>query len=163
MSNIFDTYSLNARLRPALFVLLPLFVTVAVWMPSLYEVAAALVSIAVACGLTILLAHIARSLGRSHQTKLVEVWGALPTTLWLRHSNNNLDEHTRGRYFRFLEKSIPNWRAPTKEQEEASPESADAMYNSAVKWLLEYARDKKSLILFSRKMFLTVFEETCPA
>lgn len=139
----FDQYSLQARLTPSLLALLPLFVTAAVSAPALYKLATGLVSLAVACGLTVALGHTARSRGRATEKKLLREWGGLPTTLWLRHTNATLDELTKERYYEFLEKKIPNWRAPTKEEEHADPGRADGIYDSAVKWLREHTRDHK--------------------
>jgi len=96
ISSILDEYSLQARLRPALLVLLPLFITVAVWNPAIYNIGTGLISLMVACGLTTVLSHMARERGRITQSKLIQQWGALPTTLWLRHSNNSLDKQTKG-------------------------------------------------------------------
>ena len=103
----------------------------------------------VACGLTTVLSHMARERGRITQSKLIQQWGALPTTLWLRHSNNSLDKQTKQRYHHFLEQKVSGWIPPTEQEESLNPTEADAKYGSAVKWLLEHTRDKKkySLIL----------------
>lgn len=138
---LFDKYSLEARLRPALFVWLPLFLTVAVWIPALYQTAAGFVGLVIACGLTVVLAHYARARGRAAQVTLVSKWGAMPTTIWLRHSDTQLEAATKLRYHQFLENQIPGWVAPSREQEYKNPEAADAAYSSAVKWLLEWTRD----------------------
>ena len=138
---LFDKYSLEARLRPALFVWLPLFLTVAVWIPALYQTAAGFVGLVIACGLTVVLAHYARARGRAAQVTLVSKWGAMPTTIWLRHSDTQLESATKLRYHQFLENQIPGWVAPSREQEYKNPEAADAAYSSAVKWLLEWTRD----------------------
>lgn len=137
-------YNLQARLRPALLSIFPLFITVAVWTPALYKFATGLISLAVACGVTTLLAHLARSLGMSVQNRLVRKWGALPSTVFLRHSDDNIDAITKARRHKFLEAHVPNdWKAPTPEEERAGPDEADRLYESAVKWLLEHTRDAK--------------------
>ncbi len=142
-----DKYGFQARLRPALLSLFPVFITVAVWAPALYQMAASLVGLAVACGLTVAFAHVARMRGRSVQGRLVKEWGGLPTTLWLRHADHHLEAETRQRYHQFLEQNVPGWTAPTPEEEAADQDKADSRYGSAVRWLLEYTRDTKQFPL----------------
>ena len=98
LGDLFDTYSLRARLQPALLPLFPLFVTIAVWVPGLYHTGAGLAGLATACGVTVLLAHVARERGRRAEIRLFNEWGGKPTTIWLRHSDGNLDDHTTRRY-----------------------------------------------------------------
>ena len=151
VGDLFDTYSRQARLQPALFSLFPLFLTVAVWLPALYELFAGLLGFAVACGVTVLLAHIARVRGRSAEAQLFNEWGGKPTTIWLRHRSDQLDPRTKSRYFVFFEKKILEWERPSMEEETADPMEADQRYDTAVRWLLEYTRE--------RKRFPLVFKE----
>jgi hypothetical protein len=139
---LFDTYSLRARLQPALLSLLPLFITIAAWFPTLYEAAAALVGLAAACGLTMLLAQIARVRGRMVEEQLFSSWGGKPTTMWLRHRDDHLDTHTKARYHVCLAQRIPDWQAPTIQEEGDRSAEADARYDSAARWLRERTRDK---------------------
>ena len=139
---LIDTYSLRARLQPALLTLLPLLVTIAAWFPALHEAAAGLVGLAAACGLTMLLAQIARLRGRKVEQQLFKVWGGKPTTIWLRLRDNNLDSHTKARYHTCLQERIPGWEPPTLEEEDERFTETDARYDSAVRWLRERARDK---------------------
>ena len=57
IASLFDTYSRHARLAPALFVILPPLVCIALWVPSVYALGAGLFSLLVACGLLFLLAN----------------------------------------------------------------------------------------------------------
>ena len=148
---MFDAYSRQARLQSALLALFPLFFSVAVWLPALYELVAGLVGLAVACGVTVAFAHVARVRGRTIEEQLFESWGGKPTTTWLRHRDDHLDEHTKARYCEFLGSNVRDWRGPTVEEERADPTEADARYETAVRWLLEYTRD--------RKRFPLVFKE----
>ena len=138
-----DAYGRKARLQPALLMLFPLFVTVAVWFPALYDFAWGMLGLAVACGVTILFAHMARMRGRSAERRLFSLWSGKPTTIWLRHRDAKLDAHTTSRYHRFLNEHIPEWEAPSETEERDDPGTADARYDSAVRWLLEYTRDHK--------------------
>lgn len=151
LGGVFDAYGRQARLQPALLTLFPLFVTVAVWFPALYETGAGLLGLAVACGVTVLFAHVARMRGRSAERRLFSEWGGKPTTIWLRHRDTNLDAHTTRRYHNFLSGHVLDWHAPTEEDERSDSDAADARYESAVRWLLEFTRD--------RKRFPLVFKE----
>ena len=91
LGDLFDTYSRQARLQPALLALFPLFVTVAVWVPALYKFAAGLIGLAVACGAIVYLAHLARAWGRKAEDCLFATWGGKPTTLWMMHRDRHLD------------------------------------------------------------------------
>jgi hypothetical protein len=141
LGELFDTYSRQARLQPALLVLAPVFFTIAVWFPRDYSLTAGLVGLGVSCGIAGLLAHIARRRGRIAERQLFAEWGGKPTTIWLRHRDTHLDEYTKARYISFLQRHIAGWTPPTSEEEAANPEAADRRYETAVKWLLEYTRD----------------------
>lgn len=148
----FDTYSLRARLRPALLVLFPAIVTIANVFPVTYKtVGTGLVSLASICGVLVLFSQAARFFGRKKEKKLYEIWGGLPTTLWLRHQNTNLDAMTKKRYHDFLVKHVPKLKLPNEKEEQKNQAKADDSYRSATKWLLEYTRD--------RKKYPLIFEE----
>lgn len=151
-ASLFDRYARRARLYPALLTLFPVIATVLILFPAVYEsVGAAIVSLAVSCGVLMFLASIARYLGRNTEQRLYALWGGKPTTLWLRYSDTTLDAVTKQRYHAFLEQHVVGLSLPTPNEEAAAPRSADASYESAVRWLLEYTRDKKKYPL--------VFEE----
>ncbi len=97
------------------------------------------------------LASNVRYLGRKKEQQLYKLWGGKPTTIWLRHSDRNLDALTKQRYHAFLSKQVLDLKLPSSSEEAANPLSADDCYESSVKWLLEYTRDKKKYPL--------VFEE----
>ena len=63
--------------------------------------------------------------------------GGEPTTRWLSHSDEHLDPMTKSRYHTFLASQIPDWIAPTPEDESASPKASEVAYESAVRWLQE--------------------------
>lgn len=142
LGELFDAYSLRARLQPALLTVFPAFVTVAAWLPALYQTAVGLIGLATACGVTVFLAHVARERGRVTEKRLFAAWGGKPTTIWLRHRDSNLDPHTKDRYHEFLSSGLRDWRAPTHDEERLDPIAADSRYDTAVRWLLEYTRDK---------------------
>jgi hypothetical protein len=142
VGELFDAYGWRARLQPALLLLLPLLAAVALLVPDLYKTGTGMIGLATACGVTALLGHLARASGRRAQEGLYRAWGGPPTTLWLRRGSRLLDDETRARYLAFLEGHVAGWRTPTGEDEKADQAAADRRYSTAVKWLLEYTRDK---------------------
>lgn len=153
LSNLFDEYSLNARVRPSLLALLPLIIAIYISMPSLYNIVATLFSLIVACGFITTLAHYCRFQGRKTEKRLFSLWGGKPTTVILRHSDDALDEHTKTRYHKYLSENIHGWEAPTLVEEQQSPGVTDKLYDSAVRWLLEKTRDtKKYKLLFKENI-----------
>ena len=142
LENVLDLYSLRARLQPALLALFPLFVTVAAWVPALYKWGAGLISLATACGVTVLFAHIARQRGRQAEQLLYQEWGGKPTTIWLRHRSEHLDAYAKRRYHAYLIAKVPDWSAPTLEEECRDPAEADRRYEAAVTWLIANTRDQ---------------------
>lgn len=161
LSSLFDEYSLNARVRPALLALLPLVAFLYLVFPQLYGVLAGAVGILVVFGLVTLLAHFSRSAGMTAEQKLFTAWGGRPTTIMLRHRDIYLDSVTKGRYHRFLAKNIDGWAAPSAEEELHNPHRADEKYDSAVRWLLEYTRDQKQYPLLFKENISYGFRRNC--
>lgn len=156
IADIFDKYGRQARLFPALLALFPVFITVAVWVPALYQLGVGLVALAIACGLLTALAHFSRTRGRIIEKKLVREWGGLPTTIWLRRSDENLEWETKQRYYDFFEVNVPGWKQPQR-----TDNSADEVYKSAVRWLLERTRDTVQFPLVFAENISYGFRRNC--
>jgi hypothetical protein len=152
LKDIFDTYGRKARLQPTLYVILPLVVTLFVWVPSVYNIWGAIVSFGASWGVLTLLTGWTREKGRTAEKRLYAEWGDKPTTIWLRRNDFNLDDTTKNRYYAFLEKSIDGWITPTTEEERIDPKACDGRYNSAVKWLLEYTRNTTDFPLVFKEL-----------
>lgn len=58
---------------------------------------------------------------------------------------------TKMRYHHFLEKNVPHFKLPSREEEDEEPAAADNMYQTATDWLLSKTRDTKT--------FRLIFEE----
>ena len=151
---MFDSYSIAARLLPALIALFPVIVTTAVWMPALYALAYGILVPSIECALAFLLMHIARSLGQSAELRLFDKWGGKPTSRWLLRSDGTLDELTKVRYRRYLEEHVDGWKAPSQVAEETDRKGAMSAYDSAIRWLREATRDRRG-----RPHFNMVFTE----
>jgi len=144
LSKLFDPYARQARLFPGLLTLFPIILTAIAWFPRLVTSSwgGTLVTLGASCGLLYGLSVLSRSRGKRVEKRLLAEWGGWPTTIWLRHRDDNLPPPVRARYHAFFAHNVPLFIAPTEQQEAADPKAADAMYASAVKWLQERCRAK---------------------
>lgn len=161
LSSLFDEYSLNARVRPALLTFLPIIIFSYLAFPQLYELAAGAMSILVIGGFITALSHLSRNRGRVVERKLFSKWGGKPTTIILRHRDIQIDAVTKRRYHEFLSSNIKDWVAPTENEEAQNPSGADQIYESAVKWLLERTRDKKRYDMLFKENISYGFRRNC--
>jgi hypothetical protein len=138
----FDKYTRQARLKPSLLVVLPVFVTVAVWLPKVWTLLGGLTAIISACGLTFLLAELARYQGRKVEREMIAANGDKFTTILLRHHDSTISAATKKTYHAFLKKASKR-SLPTIESEKTNPVEADDSYRGAVEWLLEATRNEK--------------------
>jgi hypothetical protein len=141
ITDLFDSYSRQARLFPGLLMAFPPLMTVLAWFPQLLlsNVGTTLFTIAVSCGVLYALGSWARTRGKNIEGPLLKQWGGWPTTLKLRHAGP-LDSSTLVRYHDFLRQNVPHWEAPTAAAEKTNPAKADGVYGSAVMWLKEKTR-----------------------
>jgi hypothetical protein len=148
----FDTYTIKARLIPALLVILPIVLAVLAWFPDEVMSWGTLWGLIGLCGGTSLLAQIGRDLGRNKEPNLFEAWGGKPTNWVLRHqdtTNRVLLAHRHKK----LQNLLPDLKIPTLEEEQTDPETADEVYEACTTFLREKTRDQKK--------FPLVFEELC--
>lgn len=135
-----DTYSIQARLYPALLTLLPIFILLIALLPSLEKRLSQVIPLLVSCGVLFLFTHIVRKRGRSVEAKLFQEWGGMPSNILLRHSDKSLDINTKTRFKEKLAK-LPNIEFPTEHEEKDNPIAADDAYGSAGRWLRANTRD----------------------
>lgn len=149
LSDYFDQYSLSARVRPALFIVLPIILTAYILFEPLRTLLGSLLGILLTCGVVNFFANQMSSQGNVLQDKLFKKWGGAPTTLILRHSDNELDKYTKQRYREKLVSLVSNFKNVSERAERANPTDADQYYISAINYLREKTRDgeKYPLIL----------------
>lgn len=140
LTRLFDPYNRQARLYPALLAVLPLFLILLAWFPTLANIGQSLIAIAVACGLLFLIADFARTRGKRLEPVLLQEWGGWPTTIWLRHSDNHLSAEVTRRYHSFFSRQPAIGAMPTQDEEERDPKNADERYAASVVWLKERCR-----------------------
>lgn len=138
-----DHYTRQARLFPALLVMLPVGLAVVAWFPQRFIGWGLLIGVATSCGLTALLSQIGRDLGKSKESKLYQKWGGKPTTRLLRCGDTHIDQLTKARYKARLRELIPRIAFPSIEEEGDAPTTADEIYASCTKFLLEKTRDRE--------------------
>lgn len=141
-----DRYDINARLKPALLVLLPVFLTVAFWIPQARTVVGGIISLLSACGLLYLMTQTARRMGRSVERRMEDRAGRKHSARLLTHADKTIASETKKRYHAYLRSH--GLSISTPEEELASPETAFDRTRSAIDWLLEHTRPnaQKSLL-----------------
>ncbi len=142
-----DRYDVMARLRPALFALIPVFLVVVFRAPEVRNIYGALVSAATACGLTYFLVLLARSQGRALEQRLGERIGRKHSARLLTLDDPIFPLETKKRYHAFLAKK--GLMLSSLEEEKANPALAFDRTRSAVDWLLIYTKpNAKKTLLF---------------
>lgn len=142
-----DRYSRNARLYPALLVILPVAICTVLlakveisWINTLYASLAAI-------GGTYLLAQLARDPGKKREKQLFAEWGGMPSVTILRHQDARIDSITKGRYHQRLCVLVAGTTAPTLEGERADLAAADLCYTAWSTHLRNSTRDQKRFSL----------------
>lgn len=155
LDKLFDKYTIQARLYPAFLLFFPLLIVLLIFNPDFAksEWKNILISLAISCGVFSLLASLSRSAGKILEKKLIKKWGGWPTTIWLRHSDNNLSLPTKERYHKFLADNIQGLAMPSVKEEQNDPSKADLIYQSAIDWLREQRRDNKKYPLIEKELF----------
>lgn len=140
-SKYFDEYSFNARVKPAFFLIFPIFISLLVLFEPSRTWTGSTLTFLVAFGVINFAANQMSAKGNVLQDKLFKKWGGAPTTTVLRHSDNTIDSVTKSRYMDRLALLISNFTPTTPEYEQANPERADELYMSASNYLREHTRD----------------------
>lgn len=151
LTQLLDPYSRQARLQPALIVVVPVALLIVVWFPALWSVWGAVITVASSCGTTLLLSQMARDRGKRLEPELYAAWGGKPSVALLRHADLTIDENTKARYRAFLTSQVPGLKLPTPSEEQADGARADSAYESATAWLLTQTRDTKKFGLLFRE------------
>lgn len=147
MGYLTDKYETIARFCPALFLFLPIGLLCWLWFPSIRNIGDTIIGIILACGTAALIAKMVGDNGRNKQKMLIKKWGSFPTTKFLRYSDSTIDKITKQRYRLYLKEKLPNVNMPSEEEEKLDPIKADEIYESAINWLKEKARDKEKYYL----------------
>ncbi|HIF9419663.1 TPA: hypothetical protein ACX6R7_003493 [Photobacterium damselae] len=151
LGNFFDTYSLNARVKPAFFLVFPVVITIFTLFEPSRTWGGAVTTFIISFGIISFASNQMSTKGNILQEKFFLKWGGAPTTLILRHRDSRLDPHTKNRYMTALEALIPNFTAFSVEEEEKHPAQADDMYRTAANYMREHTRDSKKYPLIFKE------------
>jgi hypothetical protein len=149
--DLFDSYGRQARLVPALLVLLPAAVAALMWAPKAYTLGGQIVALGMTFGGTVVLAHLARDRGKSVEPRLFQLWGGMPTTALLRFSDKAIDYQTKARYHSLFAQRISAWIRPSAQDEQTDGAACDLRYATAVDWLRARTRDRQKFPLVFRE------------
>jgi peptidoglycan/LPS O-acetylase OafA/YrhL len=140
-----DHYQRSAHLNPAILTVLPVFVTLLLWLPKESALLAGLISVAASVALAVLLMQFGRARGRAVQARMNDKSGGLASTRALRHGNDLIAAPSRARYHAFL--AARGLMIPSAQEQAAAPDHADEHYRSAADWLREQTRNQKKFAL----------------
>lgn len=160
LEKITDPYERKARLYPACLAVIPVLALALGQYGFSLKLEASMVGLLSALGVLYLASSIVRELGKRLEGSLFAEWGGKPTTQVLRHRDKMIDPVTKARYHAFLSEQI-NVKFPSKKDEEAHPDVADTIYQSATKWLLDRTRDKKAFALLFQENIAFGFRRNC--
>lgn len=149
---IFDYYSRNARIYPAVIGAAP---AIAALMILFTWHGISITSSVASAGVLVILyamSDMARQRGKRLEPELYKRLGCMPSVRMLRRNDNTFDEPSKERYRAFLAEKLGR-PAPTVEEETLDQNAADGFYTAAGTWLRENTRDtKKFNILFGENV-----------
>ncbi len=146
-----DRYSRNARLYPALLVVLPVAICAVLWAKIELSWINTLYAGLAAIGGTYLFAQLARDPGKKLEKQLFAKWGGMPSVTILRHQDTRIDPITKARYHERLCALVVGTTAPSAESERVDLAAADLCYTAWSTHLRNSTRD--------RKRFSLIFDE----
>jgi hypothetical protein len=135
-----DTYTLCARLFPALLVVLPVPIALAAWVPVEHLPQFPLWCAPLTAAATFLLAQLGRDAGKRAEPGLWRSWGGPPTTRRLRHRSRDMNPIVRARQHERLAQAA-GVAFPSADDEMENPAHADSIYEAAVHHLRQNTRN----------------------
>lgn len=138
---LIDAYVIQARLKPALIVALPVILLSFVWPVEGDFGTKVFAGTLTACGATALLARLGGYLGKKREKALWDHFGGRPTEKILSHDSGQTNPHTLSRWHTKLE-ALTEIRMPSAEDESREPYSSARAYESAVRFLRAHTRDQ---------------------
>jgi hypothetical protein len=137
-----DQYDRNARLKPALLVILPAALAVVAMAPDAVLGWSGGIALIVQAGGSFLLAQIVGDIGKKKEPKLFEYFGGRPTELMLSHEHAPNKVVLAERH-RELAKLFPKIRIPTATSEKKNSKAALHIYTACVDKIRGIARADK--------------------
>ena len=143
LTDLFDAYSLKARVLPVILVLAPIVLLPAVLLGSERVAGFAVVGV-IAAALLFPVTGWVRERGKKLEPILFSEWHGPPTTRMLLWGDPAIDERSKERYYKFFRDN--NVKIPTPDEQKKNPAAAHAELASDIKYLIENRR-ANSLVL----------------
>jgi len=144
--SILDEYDFYARYLPGLWSLLSVGVVITAIGLRENPVLTGIVALLTAFGGPVVLARFVGNRGKAIEKELWESWGGAPTTAMLRHGGDKAEASQR-QQLRDQASGVLSVTLPTKDEELADPEAADAVYVAVVRRLRGLTDDNKTFRL----------------
>ena len=149
---IFDEFTFEARVMPAVTIVLPVLATGAYkgvidnkWTETSVEFALAIVAL-------VFMTYVVREFGKTYEKKMIGNLAALPTTIVMRFSDNRIDEISKVKYHKWFNNKGEKYHLPLSLAEEQEDTQSDNKYINAMKDLRVYAYNH-------RPMYPRVYQE----
>lgn len=145
----FDTYTLQARVLPAVIFMLPFFLE-ANYLIALFDYQIAIsttIANLILFVFLMLFANWARHFGRKQEKKLFEKWDGAPTTRFLRNDNAEYNSYQRNEIKKYLKMMFNNLKMPTEKEEKENRLESDKKYEAYISNLRTLTRDPKEFSL----------------
>ncbi len=142
-----DEYEREARLAPALFILLPAIFVAGILVPSLRVDSAWIVGSLALCGGLAVLRTVIRDRGKAIEKRLWSEWGGMPSVARLRHRDEIFPAEETAAFHAIATRKMGDLTMPTVAEEAADPEAADRVYARVSNWVLDNTRNKEKYAL----------------
>ena len=128
----FDDFTLNARVKPVLTIVLP-FIVMAIYKGIVdFEIKETGILLLVAVIVLTFGAYVIRELGKAYEERMYKELGAMPTTIILRLSDDKIDDISKMRYHKYINSNYNDTHLPLTIEEERGNSQSDNEYSSAI-------------------------------
>ena len=146
-----DTYTIRARIFPALLAALPGLALAAVMVSWRQLGLSHVIATGAAMVLLYAFSDLARRFGKDLESGLFKCMGGKPSTAMLRYRDQQFDADTKSRWLDFLSGKI-GVKPPTATTEGTDAADADTFYDRCGDWLRENTRDQKKFKLIFKEL-----------
>lgn len=144
MLSHFDAYNLRARIAPIFLAIMPLVISINLWIPSPFTFQVGVSSFIFTFAISLFSAQFSRQAGKSKEMRLWQSWDGPSTTRFLRCMNTEFNPIRREKCRKNLERMLPDIKLPSLELEQKDPFYSDAIYEACIKFLIGKTRDHKT-------------------
>lgn len=141
-----DKYSLNARIYPVVFLLLPLAIVGISYSIEFEKYIHILSSLGISSVLLYFMANVGRDAGYRKENALWESWGGMPSAQLLWFKNTTIDKYTKQRYHDKMQ-TLVQLNVENVDFETAELIDVIDIYRSWTKYIISKTRDTKKYSL----------------